>query len=83
MNEALQFAKQQNQEIVYVIGGGEIYKQTIEAANELIITHVKVTFEDADAFFPQITSDWSIVSEEFHKSDEKNQYDFTITLYKK
>lgn len=83
VNEALQFAEKQNQEIVYVIGGGEIYKQTIETANELIITHLNTTFEDADAFFPEITSDWNIISEEFHKSDEKNIYDFTITVYQK
>ncbi|MDO5638060.1 MAG: dihydrofolate reductase [Myroides sp.] len=83
VNEALQFAEKQNQEIVYVIGGGEIYKQTIETANELIITHVDTTFEDADAFFPEIASDWNIISKEFHKSDEKNIYDFTITVYQK
>ena len=83
VNDALQFVQQQNQEIVYVIGGGEIYKQTIETANELIITHINTTFEDADAFFPEITSDWNIISEEFHKSDEKNIYDFTITVYQK
>lgn len=83
VNEALQFAEKQNQEIVYILGGGEIYKETINIANELVITHVHTTFEDADAFFPEITSDWNIISEEFHKSDEKNIYDFTITVYQK
>lgn len=83
VKEALQFAKQNNQEKVYVIGGGEIYKETIAIANELVITHVNETFEDADAFFPEITSDWNIISEEFHKSNDKNKYDFTINVYEK
>ena len=83
VNDALQFAKQQNQETVYVIGGGEIYKETISIANELVITHVDAVFEDADAFFPEIASDWKMISEEFHKSDEKNKFDFTITVYHK
>ena len=52
VNDALEFAKQQNQETVYVLGGGEIYKETISIANELVITHVNAVFEDADAFFP-------------------------------
>jgi len=83
IKEALQFAKNQNQEVVYVIGGGEIYNQTIEEANELIITHVNASFLDADAFFPEIRKEWEKVSEDFHKSDEKNVFDFTITIYQK
>jgi len=83
VSDALQFAQHQNQETVYVIGGGEIYKETISIANELVITHVNAVFADADAFFPEIKSDWKMISEEFHKSDEKNRFDFTITVYHK
>lgn len=83
INDALHFAQQHNQKIVYVIGGGEIYKQTIETANELIITHVQQSFTNADTFFPEITSGWKIISEEKFKADEKNKYDFTITVYQK
>lgn len=83
IEKALQFAKSQNQEVVYVIGGGEIYNQTISQATELIITHVEASFHDADAFFPEITSEWKAVSEEFHPSNEKNTIDFTIKIYQK
>lgn len=83
VNDALKFAKTQNQETVYVIGGGEIYKETINNANELIITHVIASFDDADAFFPEISTHWKTISEEFHKSDEKNKFGFTITVYHK
>lgn len=83
IRDALKFAKQQNQETVYVIGGGEIYKETMSIANELVVTHVNAEFDDADAFFPEIISDWKMISEEFHKSNEKNTYDFTITVYHK
>lgn len=83
VNDALQFAKQKAQEIVYVIGGGEIYKGTITIANELVITHVNAEFEDADAFFPEIKNDWKMISEEFFRADDKNKFDFTITVYQK
>jgi|SRR5690554_2117663 len=83
IKEALDFAKSKNQEILYVIGGAQIYKQTLSIADELIISHVKAAFDGADAFFPEITEEWEIASEEIHKADEKNNCDFTIITYRK
>jgi len=81
VKDALQFARDQDQEVVYVIGGGEIYRETIGIANELIITHVEASFEDADAFFPEITEEWKPISEDLFKADARNDYNFTITVY--
>ncbi len=81
--QALQFAKQKKQQTIYIIGGGEIYNQTIAIANQLVITHVQAVFEDADAFFPEITTNWNVVSEEFHQANDKNKYNFTIKIYEK
>lgn len=83
IEEALNFAKEQEQEVVYVIGGGEIYKETIGLANELIITHVNASFPDADVFFPEIASYWKKSTEVFHDVDDKNAINFTITTYQK
>ncbi len=38
----------------FIIGGGQIYAQAMQAADRLIITHVHTVIEDADTFFPQI-----------------------------
>jgi dihydrofolate reductase len=55
-----------NQEI-FIIGGGEIYRQTIDQADTLFITHVNQEIE-GDAFFPEISPDkWSVASEEVHE----------------
>ena len=68
-------------EDVYVIGGGEIYKQSIEHVDKLEITRVYHSFE-ADTFFPEIdTAKWELVSEEFHPKDEKHAYDFCFQTY--
>ena len=68
-------------EDVYVIGGGEIYKQSIEHIDKLEITRVYHSFE-ADTFFPEIdTAKWELVSEEFHAKDEKHAYDFCFQTY--
>lgn len=68
-------------EDVYVIGGGEIYNQSIDFADKLEITKVFHSFE-ADTFFPEIdTAKWELVSEEFHAKDEKHAYDFCFQTY--
>ena len=68
-------------EDVYVIGGGEIYNQSIDFADKLEITKVFHSFE-ADTFFPEIDiTKWKLVSEEFHAKDEKHAYDFCFQTY--
>ena len=73
--EALQFASleqgkafEQNQEEVevFVIGGGEIYRQALEKAHKLYITEVHRVF-NGDVQFPNIDKNiWSEVSREDH-----------------
>lgn len=38
---------------VYIIGGSEIYKQAIEFADELLITHIQASYK-CNEFFPAI-----------------------------
>lgn len=65
----------------FVVGGGEIYKQTINIADKIELTRVHHDFE-ADTFFPEIDlTQWKLVSSEFHPKDEKHQYDFTFETY--
>ena len=39
---------------MFVIGGGQIYRQALPLADSLYVTEVHVTVEDADTFFPEI-----------------------------
>jgi len=39
---------------IMVIGGAQIYAQSIHRANKLYVTQVEVDVPDADAFFPEI-----------------------------
>lgn len=70
-------------EDVFVIGGGEIYQQSIAIADKIELTRVHSTFE-ADTFFPEIdTTIWELVQEEFHPKDEKHPFDFSFQTYLK
>lgn len=68
-------------EAVYIIGGGEIYAQSIHLADQLDITRVHHSF-DADVYFPEIDSEiWELTSETFHPKDEKHLFDFTFQTF--
>jgi dihydrofolate reductase len=70
-------------EDLFIIGGGEIYKQSINLADKLDITKVHENF-DAEIFFPEIDMNiWKLDSEEFHSKDEKHKYDFSFLSYSK
>lgn len=71
-------------ENVFIIGGGEVYKQFMPLVNELQITHIHHNWDDADTFFPEIDSTiWQCVNEERHEADEKHAYAFTFATYKR
>lgn len=70
-------------EEVFIIGGGEIYRQSIEVANKLDLTKVHASFE-GDTYFPEINlTQWKLVFEEFHPKDERHDYAFTFQTYLK
>ncbi len=50
LNTALQKAKETNCNEIFVIGGGEIYKQSMEMADKIYMTRVHATL-DGDTFF--------------------------------
>jgi dihydrofolate reductase len=65
---------------VWIIGGGEIYKQSMEMADRIELTKVHSEF-DADTFFPEIGEEWELVNEEYHSKDDRHKYDFTYLTY--
>lgn len=73
----------QNEEI-FIIGGAEIYKQAMEQADRLYVTHIDTEDKDADVFFPEIVLvAWKEISHEEHKPDEKNIFPYTFSIYEK
>lgn len=66
---------------LYIIGGGEIYKQFIHLADQLDITRVHNSFE-ADVYFPEIDPEiWELTSEIFNPKDEKHLFDYTFQTF--
>ncbi len=85
IENALQYVSENhNQEEIFIIGGAEIYGQTIPVCDKIYLTHIHHTFE-GDAYFPIINEkEWVCVKSEDFSVNEKNAYNFTIqTLEKK
>ena len=82
IKEAVKFARKIDEE-VFIIGGGNIYEQTMDITDKLEVTLVKADLE-ADTFFPKIDNKiWMKTQEVCHEKDEKNPYDFCFQTYEK
>lgn len=73
--------KVENDAIVYLIGGGEIYNLGMPIATKIELTRVHGTFV-ADTFFPKIDSNiWKLINEEYHPKDDRHQFSFTYQTF--
>jgi len=68
-------------EELFIIGGGFLYNQTIDAADKLYLTFIDIDVE-GDTFFPNYEhlNTVKVFSEE-HSKDEKNPYDYEFTIF--
>jgi dihydrofolate reductase len=74
LNEAVEYCAKKNFEKIFIIGGGEIYKQAIEIADEMIIS-VMDMLADGDVYFPKINENiWKIESKEKRSGFEVIRY---------
>ena len=85
LEDALDAATQEKSQEVFIIGGGQIYKEALEKnlVDTLYVTHVEGDF-DADTFFPSIdNSIWKRLSESSHDKDDRHPYSFSFVVYEK
>ncbi len=67
----------------FIIGGGEIYSQTINIVDKIELTRVHKEF-DGDAYFPEIPLDiFELINKENYNSDLENEFDYSYLTYKK
>nr|AIA11838.1 Dihydrofolate reductase [uncultured bacterium] len=84
VEEALRLAQAGGASELCVIGGGEVYAQTLSAATHLFLTHVETHVEGAEAFFPAFDAkQWRVVSRERHEADAKHAFAFEFVDYER
>ena len=82
LDDALEKATALNFKEIFIIGGGEIYKQSITIANRIYLTKVHTEI-DGDTFFPDLNNDWKMISNRDFKSDEKNKFDHSFQIWER
>lgn len=81
LEEAIQVSRQE--ENVFIIGGGEIYRLALPLVGTLYLTEVHEKFE-GDTLFPEIDKKiWTETFREDHQADEKNPHDYSFVTYQR
>src|SRR5665647_230798 len=83
IDEAIEKAKESDAKEIFIIGGGEIFKQTMEKISRIYLTRVH-TIVEGDTTYPEFdTSLWTLINAESFPADEKNNYPYTFEVWDK
>ena len=79
IEDALKRAKKSGEEEVFIIGGSEIFKQTISLADKIYLTLVKGDF-NCDTFFPDYSDFKKVI---YFEKSKSGKYDFEFRVLEK
>lgn len=70
LDDATNFARENGEDELMVIGGQEVYKQTLHLAEKIYMSRVLREFE-GDTFFPAVDeNEWLEIARELHRQSE-------------
>lgn len=72
---ALPIAKEKNLEEIFIVGGGQIYHQSMDLVDRVYLTRVHLTV-DADAYYPKISDKFFKIKNQRFSEDDKYKYTF-------
>jgi dihydrofolate reductase len=82
--DAVEFAIKETNREVFIIGGGEIYRQALSVSQKIYYTEVDTEILDATVYFPELPDDeWRLLSEEKHEKDENNPFDYNFKVFER
>src|SRR5690606_6645307 len=74
---------EKHDEELFVIGGGQVFAQTIGQADRMYLTVVHMETE-GDAFFPKYDIEqWNVIEQSDFKKDANNAFDYTFLTLEK
>lgn len=80
IHDALGMAYDSGEQEAFIIGGGEIYRETAALWDKIYLTEVDLETE-GDVFFPAISpEEWIETWCEFHEPDTKNEFAYTFKI---
>lgn len=84
VGDALTLAWEHGETECFIIGGGDIYAQSMYWWDRVYRTDVDLHVEGGDTFFPELSpEEWRLVSEAPHQPDEKNEYAYNFKVFER
>jgi dihydrofolate reductase len=81
IEEALTIAYDNEETEVFIIGGGEIYRQSMQYLDKIYLTRVMAEPE-GEVVFPDLPpEEWKLISSEAHQASERDEHDFVFEVY--
>lgn len=77
LGEALKLAKAQETEKIFIIGGAQIYRQSLDLIDKAYITKVQTQIEEGDAFYPDLPESFKLIS----RNDSHDKFDLSFCVY--
>ena len=74
------YAKYNHLDEVMIMGGAELYRQTLDKAKRIYLTEVHAELE-GDTYFPEFDREsWEEIGRQDFRADEKNEFDFSFVI---
>jgi dihydrofolate reductase len=81
LQHALDIARQTDAKEIFIIGGGEVFRQSMQIVNRIYLTRVHAAV-DGDVYYPPLEANrWQLTSTKKFNRDEKHAYDYTFEVY--
>lgn len=81
---AIEYSRKAGEKELFIIGGEQIYKQTMSLWDRLYLTRVHTKIDNGTAFFPEWdVNEWELKSSTKKTADAKNPIDHTFLKYER
>jgi dihydrofolate reductase len=69
---------------IFILGGAEIYRQSLDVVDRMYLSEVKTEFPDADAYFPEPNlQGWNQVKCDTYEQSEANEFAFDFCVWER
>src|SRR5690606_6031217 len=83
IEEAIEKAKDSGSKEIFIIGGGEIFRETLHMVDRIYLTRVH-TIVEGDTTYPELDpAKWKQIKAETFPADERNNYSYTFEMWER
>lgn len=78
LREGIELAREKGLNELIILGGSEVYRQTIDMADRMILSHLEKDMEGESYFPPIDLSKWDVVHETSYPQSTENEVGFVV-----